>query len=168
MGFDTKIPKEIAKAVEDGGVDFISMHGRTRVGGYKSKVDYSAIKEAKSVINIPLLANGDITTYQKAKEVQKYIGCEGVMIGRGAIGNPWIFYQIKHSLLDIDESIKKEIILEHLKQMYLFYGQRGILIFRKHLHKYSKGKPNATNFRDSINKITDYDELRKIIKEYFS
>ncbi len=167
IGFNEKRPKEIAKAVEEGGADFISMHGRTRSGGYKAKVDYKAIKEAKSIIKIPLFANGDITNIKEAKEVKEYIGCEGLMIGRGAIGNPWIFYQIKNGEESITKEIRYDIIMEHLIQMVNFYQERGVTIFRKHLHRYSKGFPNATEFRDEVNRISDFENLQKIIKKFF-
>jgi len=167
LGFNEKIPKLIAKTVENAGADFISMHGRTRIGGYKSLVDYQAIKEAKEVIKIPLFANGDIKNYQQAVEVQNFIGCEGIMIGRGAVGNPWIFYQIKNNLDEIDKKIKKKIILEHLNQMVNFYGESGIRIFRKHLHRYSKGREEASKFRDKINRIDNFEEMKGELELFF-
>ncbi len=167
LGFNEKIPKLIAKTVENAGADFISMHGRTRAGGYKAEVDYQAIKEAKEVIRIPLFANGDIKNYQQAVDVQKFVGCEGIMIGRGAIGNPWIFYQLKNSLGIIDDQLKKEIILEHLNQMVNFYGDSGIKIFRKHLHRYSKGRANASEFRDKINRIDNLEKMRDELEIFF-
>jgi len=111
IGVSEKIPVEIAKAVEGCGVDFVSVHGRTRAGKYKSPVDYDAIKAIVDNVSIPVIANGDIKDYDKAKEVLSYTGAKGVMIGRGAIGKPWVFYQIKHGVEDISSDLKREIIL---------------------------------------------------------
>jgi tRNA-dihydrouridine synthase B len=168
IGFDTKIPVEIAKACEDGGADFIVVHGRTKVGAYKAPVDYDAIKAMKEAISIPVIANGDIKDYIKAKEVMDYTNADGVSIGRGAIGNPFIFYELLNEGKSPNLSIKKDIILEHLDLMYDFYGQRGIIIFRKHLHSYSKGIDKASEFRQNINKAEDINQVKEIINIYFN
>jgi len=167
LGFNEKIPEKIALACQKAGVDFISMHGRTRAGRYKAKVDYEAIARAKEVVSIPIIANGDITSLQKANEVKKITNCKSIMIGRGAIGNPWIFYQIKNNLEFVDKEKIKEIVLEHYDNMIDFYGEKGALIFRKHAHTYSKGFPEAAAFRDKINRIDDTVVLRAVIEEFF-
>lgn len=167
LGFEEKIHVNIAEACEECGVDFISMHGRTRAGRYKQPVDYDAIKEARESINIPMFANGDITDVQKAFKVKEHTKCEGLMIGRGAVGNPWIFYQIKHKTDKLDNAIKSKIILEHFDAMLNFYGERGVHIFRKHLHTYSKGYQNASAFRNEINRIEDAEVARDCIEEFF-
>jgi len=168
LGFDKKIPGEIAKALQDSEIDFVSVHGRTRAGGYKARVDYEAIAVINEALRIPVLANGDITSFGVAEEVKKITGCTSLMIGRGAIGNPWIFYQLKNSLEDVSKEKIKEIVLEHFDNMVSFYGNRGVIMFRKHLHTYSKGLPKASAFRDTINKIDKEDEAKKIISEFFS
>ncbi len=168
LGFNEKIPEEIALACERAGVDFMSMHGRTRAGRYKAEVDYEAIARAKSVVHIPVIANGDITSLQKAKEVKKLTGCKSLMIGRGAVGNPWIFYQLKNNLEFVGKDKIKEIVLEHYDNMIDFYGTKGTSIFRKHLHTYSKGFPEAAAFRDKINRIEDTTVMRVVIEEFFS
>ena len=167
IGIDEKIPLDIAKAIEDCGVDFIAVHGRTKKGTYKSTVDYDAIATIKQNISIPVVANGDITSLSKANYVLDYTKANGVMIGRGAVGKPWIFYQIATNNEDISSELKKEIILEHLDKMIEHYGEYGVVMFRKHLHTYSKGYKNAHPFRQEINKITDPNILRQIIKEFF-
>jgi len=167
IGVNEKIPVEIGKAVENCGVDFVSVHGRTRAGKYKSPVDYDAIKHLKEAVKIPVIANGDIKDYQKAKDVLEYTKTDGVMIGRGAIGKPWIFYQLKHEIEDIPNSIKKEIILEHYDKMLEFYGEYGVIIFRKLLHAYSKGYTGANEFRDIVNKISNKDVMRDLIDSFF-
>jgi tRNA-dihydrouridine synthase B len=98
LGFDEKNHIDIAKIVEDSGADFIAVHGRTRAGKFKAEVDYDAIKEMKEAISIPVIANGDIDSYEKAQWVLEHTGADGVMIGRGAVGAPWIFHQLRVQL----------------------------------------------------------------------
>mgnify|MGYP000010390777 CR=1 FL=1 len=167
IGVNEKIPVEIGKAVEACGVDFVSVHGRTRAGKYKAPVDYDAIKAMKEAISIPVIANGDIKDYDKAKEVLEYTKADGVMIGRGAIGKPWVFYQLKHGIEDISNEMKKEIILEHFDAMLKFHGPHGAIMFRKLLHSYSKGYTGANEFRDIVNKISDIDVMRDMIENFF-
>lgn len=168
LGFQEKIPEDIARVAENSGVDFMSIHGRTRAGAYKAPVDYDAIRRAKESVSIPIFANGDITSYEKAKEVKELTGCEGLMIGRGAVGNPWIFYQIKNGLEQADKSMIHTIVLEHFDAMVDFYGERGAYIFRKHLHTYSKGLPGSGHFRNEINHIEKVDEARALVADFFS
>lgn len=167
LGVNEKIPVEIGKAVEACGVDFVSVHGRTRAGKYKAPVDYEAIRQLKSAVSIPVIANGDIKDYAKAKEVLEYTKADGVMIGRGAIGKPWVFYQLKNQIEDISEDIKKEIILEHYDKMLEFHGDYGAIIFRKLLHAYSKGYTGANEFRDLVNRVTDVKIMRDLIESFF-
>ncbi len=168
LGFNEKIAADIAKSVENAGADFITFHGRTRAGKYKAPIDYTPIKEAKEAVNIPVIANGDITSLEIAQHVREYTNCDGIMIGRGAVGNPWIFYQLKNSLKSVEKEKIKEIVLRHYDLMYEFYGDKGVSIFRKHLHTYSKGFPAASEFRDKINRIDDYNHLRELISHFFS
>jgi tRNA-dihydrouridine synthase B len=168
LGFNEKYPQKIAKAIENAGADFMTIHGRTRAGRYKAPVDYDAIKIAKESVSIPVIANGDITSLQIADHVKSYTNCDGIMIGRGAIGNPWIFYQIKNNLISVEKQKIKEIVLEHYDAMVEFYGELGPRIFRKHLHTYSKSLPNASSFRDKVNRMDDQILLRAEIEAFFS
>ena len=167
IGVNEKIPVDIAKAVESCGVDFVSVHGRTRAGKYKAPVDYDAIKAMKDAVSIPVIANGDITNYDKAQEVLRHTGADGVMIGRAAVGKPWIFYQLKHGIEDITEDKKREIILEHYDEVLKFHGNHGVIMFRKLLHSYSKGYKGAAEFRDIINRISDEKIMRDMIENFF-
>jgi len=167
IGFDKKIPIEIGKAVENGGADFITVHGRTRSGGFKSQVDYEAIAEIKSKISIPVIANGDINNFEIAQKVLDITNCDGLMIGRGAIGKPWIFQELKNGQNSINNQLKKDIILEHFKAMLDFYGDYGVILFRKHLHTYSKGISEASDFRQLINSETETDKIYSLIHQYF-
>jgi len=167
IGIDEKIPVDIAKAVEDCGVDFIAVHGRTKKGAYKAAVDYDAIAAIKEAVKIPIIANGDITDVAKAKYVLNHTKADGVMIGRGAVGKPWVFHQISSNNETISNALKKEIIIEHFHKMIEHYEEYGVVMFRKHLHTYSKGYDGANNFREKINTITSSKEMLKVIKEFF-
>ena len=168
LGFAEKIPEEIARAVEQAGADFLTLHGRTRAGKYKAPVDYDAIRRAKEAVKIPVIANGDIKSLDDVRKVREMTGCDGIMIGRGAVGNPWIFYQIKENLTYLEREKILEVVLEHYDAMIDFYGPKGATIFRKHVHTYSKNFPNASQFRDSINRIEDVAEIRQMIVDFFS
>jgi tRNA-dihydrouridine synthase B len=167
IGVDEKIPYDIARAIEDVGVDMISVHGRTKQGKYKAPVDYDAIKTIVDAVSIPVIANGDIKDYAKAQEVLKHTGAAGIMIGRGAVGKPWIFHQIANQSEDISQELKCKIILEHYDAMLKHYLTHGVVMFRKHFHTYSKGYEGANAARQAVNFITDAKEMRDLISEFF-
>jgi tRNA-dihydrouridine synthase B len=167
LGFEEKNHVDIAKIVEDSGADFLAVHGRTRAGKFKAPVDYDAIAEIKKAVKIPVIANGDIDSYEKAKWVLEHTGADGVMIGRGAVGAPWIFHQLKTGSEDIALSLKHEIIMEHYDKMIEFYGAHGVAMFRKHTHTYSKGYRGASALRNQVNTIVDIQEYRNVIDEFF-
>ena len=168
IGVDEKIPLDIAKAIEEVGVDMISVHGRTKKGAYKSEVDYEAIKIIKQNVSCPVIANGDIKNRQKAMEVLDYTKADGVMIGRGAVGKPWIFEQIKNNKDEIPNDLKRDIIIEHFDAMIKHYGVYGCVMFRKHLHTYSKGYDGANEFRQKVNHINDEQKMKELIKIFFT
>ncbi len=167
LGFEKKNHIDIAKLVEDSGADFIAVHGRTRVGKFKAPVDYDAIKEMKNAVSIPVIANGDIDSYAKAKWVLEHTGADGVMIGRGAVGAPWIFHQLRSGEEDIDFVLKHKIIMEHFDRMIEFYGAHGVPMFRKHTHIYSKGYRGASTLRNQVNSINDIQEYRDTLDDFF-
>ncbi|MFZ2890138.1 tRNA dihydrouridine synthase [Sulfuricurvum sp.] len=167
LGFESKNHVEIAKVVQECGADFLAVHGRTRAGKFKAPVDYDAIAEIKASIGIPVIANGDIDSFEKAQWVLKHTKADGIMIGRGAVGAPWIFHQLKTGNATVDPLIKHAIIMEHLDGMVSFYGVRGIVTFRKHVHTYSKGYEGASALRDLVNRIEDPIQFRAVIDEFF-
>ncbi len=167
LGFEEKNHVDIAKVVEDSGADFLAVHGRTRAGKFKAAVDYDAIKEIKEAVNIPVIANGDIDSFEKAKWVMEHTGADGVMIGRGAVGAPWLFHQLRTGEAHVDQSLKHEIIMEHFDKMIEFYGAHGVSMFRKHTHTYSKGYRGASVLRNQVNSIEDIQEYRDVIDDFF-
>jgi tRNA-dihydrouridine synthase B len=168
LGFSENNHIEIAKVVQDAGADFIAVHGRTRAGRFKSEVDYDAIAEVKEALRIPVIANGDITTYEKAQWVKEHTKADGIMIGRGAIGQPWIFHQLKTGEQHVSLELKKEIVLEHYDSMVNFYGPHGVPMFRKHIHTYCKGLKGASALRNGINSISDINEVRKVLEDFYN
>lgn len=167
LGVNEKNHVQIAQEIEATGVDFIAVHGRTRAGKFKAPVDYDAIAEIKEAVSIPVIANGDIDSFEKAQWVLEHTRADGVMIGRGAVGAPWIFHQLKSGSAEISLVLKHEIIMEHYDKMIEFYGPRGVAMFRKHTHTYSKGYLGASAMRDRVNRIDDRDEYRKILDDFF-
>ena len=176
-GWDTKNRNaiEIAKIAEDIGIKALAIHGRTRACLYMGNAEYDTIAAVKQSVNIPVIANGDITTPEKAKYVLDYTGVDGVMIGRAAQGKPWIFREIDHYLktgkhLDnpsIDEI--KNVTIAHVNELYDFYGENaGLKIARKHISWYTKGLKNSANFRHYMNTIESVDEQIKTIEDYFN
>ena len=169
LGFDEKNHVEIAKICEESGADYIAVHGRTKAGRYKAAVDYDAIREIKEAISIPVIANGDIDSPEKAKWVLEFTGADGVMVGRAAVGKLWIFHQMKEGLVEVSSELIKEVVLEHYDQMLAHYGVYGTIIFRKHLHTYSKaGYQGASVFRNLVNNIEDPVEMRDAVETFFS
>lgn len=169
LGFNEKNHIEIARICQESGADYIAVHGRTRAGRYKAPVDYDAIAEIKQSIHIPMFANGDITTPEKAKWVLEYTGAEGIMIGRAAVGKPWIFKQIKEGMAEPTPALIQEVVLEHFDQMIAHYDKYGAIVFRKSLHSYSKaGYAGASAFRNEVNRIEDASEMREVVDAFFS
>jgi len=166
LGYEKIVAVDRAKMLEDLGVSFLTLHGRLVKQMYKGKANYEEIKKVVKSINIPVIANGDITDFQKAKYVLEYTGASGVAIGRGAVGKPWIFLEMKQKgKITVEQ--KKKVIIEHLKEMFNFYGEYGVILFRKHAHAYSKGIEKASEFRGKINQVTDFNTALELIEEYF-
>ena len=147
----------VAKRAEQAGIAAIAIHGRTREDMYTGEARYELIREVKESISIPVIANGDIDSAQKAQRVYELTGCDAVMIGRAAQGQPWIFRDIEH-FLRTGESLAapsvgeiKEIVLAHLQELYEFYGEySGCRIARKHIAWYTTGIPNSNAFRQAM------------------
>ncbi|MEN6670516.1 tRNA dihydrouridine synthase DusB [Psychrobacter sp. B38] len=147
----------VARRAEQAGIAAIAIHGRTREDMYTGEARYELIREVKESIGIPVIANGDIDSAQKAQQVYELTGCDAVMIGRAAQGQPWLFRDIGH-FLQTGESLDapsvgeiKEIVLAHLQELYDFYGEySGCRIARKHIAWYTTGIPNSNAFRQAM------------------
>ena len=161
---------KIAKIAENSGIKMITIHGRTRCQMYKGKSDWKFVKNVKSNVKIPVLVNGDITNNENLKQALKDSKADGVMIGRGSYGRPWVFQELcsNKKNFKIDNNLKKQIILNHLQLSLDHYGKDiGLKSFRKHLGWYSKSINNSNEFRLKINQCTDEIILKNLINHFF-
>ena len=166
---------EIAKAAEDAGAAAVAVHGRTREEFYSGKADWKIIAEVKKAVNIPVIGNGDVTDGESAKRMLEETGCDGVMIGRAARGNPWIFREVTAYLENGRKEPRpeaeevKDVILRHAELQTRYKGEYiGIREMRKHIAWYTAGYPHSAKFRGRINEIEGMEELHKGIEEIFS
>ncbi|MGL4949404.1 MAG: tRNA dihydrouridine synthase DusB [Anaeroplasmataceae bacterium] len=171
--FDNINAVENAKAIEKAGASAITVHGRTRSQLYSGVSDYEIIKKVKESVNIPVIANGDITSIKKAKEVLEYTKCDAIMIGRGSLGNPFIFNEVYEYLYNdkiIDRPTTNDLyntILKHYNALLLLKGEKlAILEMRSHIGWYLKGLPNSTPVRAKINTIRNFEEIDEILKSF--
>ena len=134
-GEDTRNYLLIARVVEENGGALVAVHGRTRAQGYGGQADWDAIAEIKSYLTVPVIANGDVRSVADIESVKAHTGCDAVMIGRAAIGNPWIFSRRDREDVPVEDV--RTMMLEHLERMQAFYGrERGLVLFRKHTNRY--------------------------------
>jgi len=171
---DNKNALAIAKIAESAGIQVLTIHGRTRACQYRGDAEYDTIAEVKSAISIPLIANGDITSPQKAKHVLEYTNADAIMIGRAAQGRPWIFREIDYflntgKLLPEPPVLEvRDILLGHLKNLYEFYGEyTGVRMARKHISWYSKGQRHGAAFRQCVNNVETVKDQLNMVNEYF-
>lgn len=161
---------EIARIAESCGVSAIAVHGRTREQYYSGKADWEIIRQVKEAVSIPVIGNGDVTSPERADAMVKETGCDGVMIARGAQGNPWIFSEmIEHERTGkipsrpTNEEIRK-MMLRHAKLQLQYKGEYlGIREMRKHVAWYTKGLPGSAKLREEINRVESYAELEDLL-----
>jgi len=165
----------IARLAEDAGIAALALHGRTRADKYEGEAEYETIAAVKASVRIPVFANGDVTTPERAKHVLAATGADALMIGRGAQGRPWIFREIAHYLATgerLPEPTPDEvatILLGHLEHLYAFYGEvPGVRIARKHLGWYAKDRPENAAFRGVVNRAETAVEQLRLTRDYFA
>ncbi len=162
----------LGQIAQDLGLAAITIHGRTRSQGYSGKADWKIISLLKSKLTIPVFGNGDIFSPQDAKKMFSETNCDAVVVGRGALGNPWIYRDIQNILDNkkvqtISFSEKKKILLKHLRLEIKYEGEKnGVLRTRKIATWYFKGLPNVSEFRNNINRAKTFEEMSRIIKTF--
>lgn len=163
---------EVAKIVEENGAKAICVHGRTKAQMYRDPVNIDIIKSVKESVNIPVIANGGINTADDAKRMLEYTGCDGLMIARGAMGNPFLFEEITaylegraYSVPNMEERMK--VAMEHIRLMIDYKGEyTGVMEARKHLAWYIQGQKGAASAREKVNHASTLDDLEKIVNDY--
>ncbi len=172
---DNRNGVRIARIAEDAGIQALAVHGRTRADAYKGDAEYDTIAEIKSRIAIPVIANGDIESPEKALLVLQQTGADGLMIGRAAQGNPWIFQQINHflqtgeNLAEPSVTEVQQILICHLNTLYDFYGEySGVRMARKHIAWYSKGLRNGNAFRQQMNTLEKAEQQLAFTDAFFA
>ena len=165
---------EIARIAEDAGIAALAVHGRTRDQQYTGQAEYDTIAAIKAMLTIPVIANGDIDSPQKARAVIDATGCDAVMVGRAAQGRPWLPGQIAHFLTtgdllpDPTPAEVGRILLDHLQALHAFYGEdMGVRIARKHLGWYAKDRPENAAFRAVVNRAQVAEEQLRLTRDYF-
>lgn len=165
---------KIAQLAEAAGIQSLALHGRTRADAYRGEAEYQTIRAVKASVSIPVFANGDITTPEKAADVLKQTQADGLYIGRGAQGKPWLFQQIDHylkqgeSLAEPSFEEQQGVVINHLTALYQFYGEaKGLRIARKHLGWYSQNHPNAALFRQQAFSAESTDQQLRVTQSWY-
>jgi len=164
----------IARIAEDCGIQALAVHGRTRADAFQGEAEYDTIAAIKTAVKIPVVANGDITTPEKAAFVLQRTGADGLMIGRAAQGNPWIFREVGHFLATGKKLAPppvtevRDTLLGHLDTLYAFYGEySGVRMARKHISWYSKGLRDGAAFRHRVNQVETPEAQVAMVREFF-
>ena len=164
----------VARIAEQAGIQALAVHGRTRACAYRGRAEHDTVCSIKSAVAIPVIANGDINTPEKALQVLQQTGADAVMIGRAAQGRPWIFREIAHYMATgqrLPPPAPAEIctiLMAHLTNLYAFYGEyTGVRVARKHIAWYSKGQRDGNSFRQHINQLDSADAQLAYVRDYF-
>jgi len=164
--------KKFIPVIEAAGADLIAVHGRTKAQGYGGASDWRRIGEAKAVARVPVLANGDIHRPEQVAAALEATGADGVLIARGALGNPWFFWAVAHPGARISLGERASVVLEHSRLHMARYGERGLVTFRKHLAWYFKASrvgedvPGLKQIRAELVRVSTYDGLAEILRPF--
>jgi len=165
----------VAKIAERAGIQALAIHGRTRACGFSGEAEYETIAAVKAEVGVPVIANGDLSTPEKVKEVLAHTGADAVMIGRAAQGRPWMFREVEHYLQTGERLPPPEVeeihrvLVAHLHDLYEFYGERtGVRVARKHISWYTKGLAGSAAFRHAINRLETVSEQLAAVDEFFA
>jgi tRNA-dihydrouridine synthase B len=165
----------VAKIAEASGVRALAIHGRTRACGFSGEAEYDTIAAVKSAVTVPVIANGDIATPEKVKQVLAYTGADAVMIGRAAQGRPWMFREIEHFLETGNRLPPPEVaeihrvLVAHLHELYEFYGEAtGVRVARKHISWYTRGLAGSAVFRNAMNRLETRREQLAAVEDFFA
>lgn len=165
LGWEQRNYLEVARVLEDSGVAAIAVHGRTKAQSYAERADWGAIAEVRAAVRVPVLANGDVRTVADIAAIRAATGCAGVMIGRGAVGNPWIFQ--RRDITSVTYAERLAVIRRHLAAMLAYYGERiGLLLFRKHVVKYVQGLDEAGLLRNRLVACESAAALLQVLEEW--
>jgi len=164
----------VAHIAEQSGIQALAVHGRTRACRYKGNAEYDTIARIKESVSIPVIANGDIACAEKSLEVLRLTNADGLMIGRGAQGRPWIFRELERGLKNgsvfspLAKRQLRDIMLGHLQDMHCFYGEEdGVRVARKHLSWYCQNLVNADEYRYQVVRVRSSEEQLRLTREYF-
>ncbi|MBT8069266.1 MAG: tRNA dihydrouridine synthase DusB [Gammaproteobacteria bacterium] len=166
---------EVARLAESCGISALAVHGRTRADRFRGEAEYDTIREICNAVSLPVFANGDIITVDQADEILRYTGADGLMIGRGAQGNPWIFRELNHFLMTGEQlppppaQEVHRVMREHLCRLHEFYGEaHGVKVARKHIGWYLKGRPDTEQIVYDLMRVQTANEQFQLLEKHFS